>query len=277
MDQNESILDTIGTWLAVQGVNLLTAVVVLIVGWWLARRLKGWLGLYLARSDRLDPIVESFLASLFYYGLLAIVLIVALNVAGVQTASLIAVLGAASLAIGLALQGSLTSLAAGVMIIAMRPFRIGDYIEVSGHAGTVKSITLFMTELATFDNVQKLMPNSQVWGATVTNYSVFPTRLIDIPVSIDYGDPIDTALKTLRQLADTHPKIMSEPAPNAFVHGLGESSVDLVLRVWVAADDYWPMKRELQQRAKEAVEGAGMSIPYPHRQIISPKADASAA
>ncbi|ORE92472.1 mechanosensitive ion channel family protein [Acuticoccus yangtzensis] len=277
MDQTRSLIESLTAWLAVQGMNILTAVVVLIVGWWLAKRLRAWLVGYLDRSDHLDPIVESFLASLFYYGILAILLIVALNIAGVQTASLVAVLGAASLAVGLALQGSLTSLAAGVMIIVMRPFKIGDYIEVSGHAGTVKSISLFLTELATFDNIQKLMPNSEVWGATVTNYSVYATRMLDIDVGIDYGDSIDKGLATLRTLAHTHPKVLAEPAPDAFVSDIGESSVDLTLRVWVAADDYWPMKRELTKRAKERIEADGMSIPYPHRQIVQPKASGPSA
>lgn len=277
MDQGSTVLDSIVTWLTVQGINILTAIVLLVVGWWLAKRIKDWAVAYMDRSDYLDPIVESFLASLIYYGMLAILLIVALNLAGVQTTSLIAVLGAASLAIGLALQGSLTSLAAGVMIIVMRPFKIGDYIEVSGQAGTVKSITLFLTELATYDNVQKLMPNSEVWGATVTNYSVYATRLLDIEVSVDYDDPVDKALGALATLAHTHPKVLPEPAPNAFVSGLGESSVDLTLRVWVAADDYWPMLRELTKRAKETIEAGGMSIPYPHRQVVSVKATRGAA
>ena len=277
MDQTERFLDSILTWLAVQGVNLLTALVVLVVGWWLAGRGKAWAEHYMERSDHLDPIVESFLASLVYYGLLAVLLIVALNLAGVQTASLVAVLGAASLAVGLALQGSLTSLAAGVMIIVMRPFKIGDYIEVSGQAGTVKSISLFLTELATYDNIQKLMPNSEVWGATVTNYSVYATRMLDIAASIDYDDSIDTALATLKTLAETHPEVMAEPAPAAFVDAMGESSVDLTLRVWVAADDYWPLKRELTKRAKELIEESGLSIPYPHRQIVSQKAARPAA
>ena len=272
MDTNGTVLEGLGTWLAVQGVNILTALVLLLVGWWVARRVRAFVGRYLERTDHMDPIVESFLASLAYYGMLAVLLIVALNLAGVQTASLIAVLGAASLAVGLALQGSLTSLAAGVMIIVMRPFRIGDYIEVSGHAGTVKSISLFMTELATYDNVQKLMPNSEVWGSTVTNYSVFDTRLVDVTVGIDYEDSIEDALGVLKRLADSHPSVLAEPAPNAFVSELGESSVDLTLRVWVAAGDYWPAKRDLTRRAKEVIEEGGLSIPYPHRQIVTKEA-----
>ncbi|MCF3933569.1 mechanosensitive ion channel family protein [Acuticoccus sp. M5D2P5] len=271
---SESVLQTLMTWIAVQGINILVGIVILCVGWWAAGRVYAWIRVWIAKSNRLDPIVESFLASLIYYGLLALLVIISLNLMGVQTTSLIAVLGAASLAIGLALQGSLTSLAAGVMIIMMRPFKTGDYIEVSGEAGTVKSITLFLTELATYDNVQKLLPNSQVWGATVTNYSVYPTRMLDIEVSIDYGDSIDAALETLRNIADREEKVHAEPAPNAFVSGLGDSSVDLTLRIWLAASDYWEMKRALTKRAKEEIEASGLSIPFPHRQIVAVKGDA---
>ncbi|MBJ3777296.1 mechanosensitive ion channel family protein [Acuticoccus mangrovi] len=273
--EGRAFLDGIYAWMTVQGINILVGILILIIGFWLSRMLKRALAAYLSRTSHVDPIVESFLASLAYYGFLAILLIVALNLMGVQTASLIAVLGAASLAVGLALQGSLSSLAAGVMIIVMRPFKIGDYIEVSGEAGTVKSINLFLTELATYDNVQKLMPNAQVWNATVTNYSVYSTRLLDIEVSIDYGDPIDTALETLRAIATENPKVLAEPAPDAFVSGMGESSVDLTLRIWVPASDYWPLKRLLTKTAKEEIEAKGMSIPYPHRQIIMPTPPAS--
>jgi len=263
-------------WVAVQGINIAMALVVLVAGWWGAGIFKRRFEAFLERSDRMDPIVESFLASLVYYGLLVIVAIAALSLAGVQTTSLIAVLGAASLAVGLALQGSLTSLAAGVMIILLRPFRIGDYIEVSGEAGTVKSITLFLTEIATYDNVQKLMPNSAVWGHTLTNYSRYQTRMLDIPVGIDHADPIDEGLAVLRRIAEAEPKVLAEPAPDAFVSAIGDSAVELTLRLWLAASDYWPMRRALTKRAKEAIEEAGLSIPYPHRQIVTAKTDGAA-
>jgi len=269
-DGNESVLGDVLDYVVTQGISIVIGLVLLVVGWWAI----GWVGRlfqrWIKRSDHLDPLVESFLASLLRYGLMALLMIVVLNLMGVQTASLIAVLGAASLAIGLALQGSLTSLAAGVMLIVLRPIRIGDYIEVSGHAGSVKSITLFFTELATYDNVQKVLPNSQVWGSTITNYSVYQTRLLDIEVGIDYGDSIDAALDVLRRIAEAEEKVLADPAPNAFVSGIGDSSVDLTLRVWVAASDYWPIRRALTQRVKEEIETAGLSIPFPHRQIVMP-------
>jgi small conductance mechanosensitive channel len=266
--EDATFIDTVLAWLTVQGVNILTGLAILLVGWWLAKIVRRQAVHWMERSNHLDPIVEHFLASLIYYGFLVIIAIIALNLMGVQTTSLIAILGAASLAIGLALQGSLTSLAAGVMIIIMRPFKIGDYIEVAGEAGTVKAIDLFITELATYDNVQKLLPNSAVWGSTVTNYSVYATRMLDIPVGISYGDDIATGIDTLRHLAEAHPKVLADPAPDAFASGLGDSSVDLTLRVWVATSDYWPMRRELTKRAKEEIEKAGLSIPFPHRQVV---------
>ncbi len=271
-NSDEGMFQTALDFIITQGISILIGIVFLLVGWWIIGVLRRLFTRWLERTSHMDPMVETFLASLLHYGLLAVLLIVSLNLMGVQTTSLIAVLGAASLAIGLALQGSLTSLAAGVMIILLRPIRIGDYIEVNGHAGSVKSITLFFTELATYDNIQKLLPNSAVWGSTVTNYSVYQTRMLDIEIGIDYGDSIDAALDVLRGIADAEAKVLAEPAPSAFVSGMGDSSVDLTLRLWVAASDYWPIKRALTQRAKEQIEEAGLSIPFPHRQIVAKEA-----
>lgn len=260
--------DSVIAWIATQGISIVIGITVLLIGWRIAGMLSNILRNYLERTAHLDPIVEKFLASLLYYALIAVVIIIALGLMGVQTTSLIAVLGAASLAVGLALQGSLSSLAAGVLLIVMRPFKIGDYIEVSGQAGTVKSVSLFLTELATYDGIQKLMPNNQVWGATVTNYSVYPTRLIDIVVGIDYEDSIDKGLATLRGIADDHPKVLSDPPPATFVSEIGDSAIDLTLRVWVSAEDYWPMRRELAKAVKEQLEFDGLSIPFPRREVI---------
>ncbi|MEM8663849.1 MAG: mechanosensitive ion channel family protein [Pseudomonadota bacterium] len=264
-------------YVAQQGVDILMALVLLVVGWWAIGVFRRAFVRFLERTDHMDPIVEHFLASLAYYGLLAVLLIAVLSLMGVQTTSLIAVLGAASLAVGLALQGSLSSLAAGVMIILLRPIRIGDYVEVNGEAGTVKSISLFLTELSTYDNIQKLVPNSQVWGNTLTNYSVYSTRMLDIDVGIDYDDAIDEGLAVLRRVAERNQSVLADPAPAAFVQAMGESSIDLRLRVWVAASDYWPMRRALMKEVKEEIEAAGLSIPYPHRQMAPPKPGAAPA
>lgn len=270
-------INAVLAWITVQGVSIVLALVLLVAGWWAIKILRNWFLRYSEKSNHIDPLVESFLASLLYYGMLAVLLIAVLSLVGVQTTSLIAVLGAASLAIGLALQGSLTSLAAGVMIIVLRPIRIGDYIDIGGKAGTVKSITLFLTELATYDNVQIIMPNSEIWGSAITNYSVYQTRMLDVGVGIDYEDSIDDALQILREIAEEEDKILSDPAPNAYVNEIGESSIDLNLRVWVAASDYWPMRRALMKEIKERIEGGGLSIPYPHRQIVPIKERPGAA
>lgn len=262
------LLDSLTAWLAVQGVNILIGLAFVLIGWRLAALLSRWLVDYLERSDHMDPIVEKFLASLLYYGLLALVVIIALSIMGVQTTSLIAVLGAASLAVGLALQGSLSSLAAGVLIILLRPFKIGDYIDVAGKAGTVKSVSLFLTELATYDNIQVLLPNAEVWDSAITNYSVYPTRMLDIVVGIDYEDSIDEGLATLKGIAEQHGTVLSEPPPDAFVSEIGDSAITLTLRAWVPADDYWPMRRELSKLAKEKLEADGLSIPFPRREVI---------
>lgn len=276
-NSGESVLKTVVDFIVTQGISILIGIVILAVGWWVVGRIHTWFKARLSAAKRVDPMVASFLASLLYYGLLTLLVIIVLNLLGVQTTSLIAVLGAASLAIGLALQGSLTSLAAGVMLVLLRPIRIGDYIEVSGNAGSVKTITLFFTELATYDNVQIILPNSAVWGNPITNYSVYDTRLVDIEIGIDYGDSIDTALDVLRRIAEEDEVVLAEPAPAAFVSGMGESSVDLTLRVWVPASEYWAKKRGLTKKAKEEIENAGLSIPFPHRQLIVPKGEALVA
>jgi small conductance mechanosensitive channel len=259
-------------WLSVQGLAVVYAIIVLFVGWRVARAVAHWSEIWMEKSDRMDPMVEQFLSSFIYYFILAVVLITVLHLFGVQTTSLVAVIGAASLAIGLALQGSLTSLAAGIMILLIRPFRIGDYIAVRNHAGTVKKITLFLTELATFDNIQVILPNSDCWGTAVVNYSGYPTRMLDIDVGIDYDDDIEAGFATLRRIAEADPRVLKEPAPDVFVEALGDSSVDLKLRLWTNAGDYWPLRRDLTRLAKQTLELDGLQIPFPHRTIVEKSA-----
>ena len=259
-------------WLSVQGLAVVYAIVVLFVGWRVARAVAHWSEVWMEKSDRMDPMVEQFLSSFLYYFILAVVLITVLHLFGVQTTSLVAVIGAASLAIGLALQGSLTSLAAGIMILLIRPFRIGDYIAVRNHAGTVKKITLFLTELATYDNIQVILPNSECWGTAVVNHSAYPTRMLDVDIGIDYGDAIDKGFATLRRIADADARVLKEPAPDVFVDSLGDSSVNLKLRLWTNASDYWPLRRDLTRLAKETLERDGLSIPFPHRTIVEKSA-----
>ncbi len=271
-------IDPIIAWASAQGVDIAFGLAVLLAGWWAARRVSDAVAKFFHRTNHVDPIVESFLASFLYYALLAVFMVIALNLMGVHTTSLIAVLGAASLAIGLALQGSLTSLAAGVMIILIRPFKLGDYIEAAGESGTVKSITLFHTELATYDNIRKILPNSAVWSSNITNYTTYDTRMLDLTVGIAYEDDIDKGLNILRTIAQNHDKVAKDTI-NVFVSEIGESAIDLTLRCHIPTPDFWPTKRDLVKSIKLTIEREGLSFPFPRREVLvrAPASNASVA
>ncbi|MDH3242648.1 MAG: mechanosensitive ion channel family protein, partial [Alphaproteobacteria bacterium] len=176
-------------------------------------------------------------------------------------------------AIGLAFQGTLSNVAAGFMLLLFRPFRVGQFIEAAGQSGTVESITLFLTKLNTPDNVHIIIPNSQLWGAAVKNFSHNATRRVDINVGIGYGDDIGKALKVLKDLVSADSRVNDDPAPMVMTTGLGESSVDLQIRVWCAASDYWPVKFDLTRQVKEALDGAEIEIPFPQRVIHMEKSE----
>ena len=194
-------------------------------------------------------------------------MIAVLSQFGVETTSFIAVLGAAGLAVGLALQGTLSNVAAGVMLLLFRPFKIGDYIEGGGLAGTVKSISLFVTELATPDNVQIIAPNSQLWGSAIKNYSFHPTRRVEILIGIAYEDDIDKALAAIVDEVKKDSRVLADPAPMAAVTGLGDSSVNFTVRVWCNAADFWALKFDLTKKLKNRMDAENITIPYPQRTV----------
>jgi small conductance mechanosensitive channel len=196
--------------------------------------------------------------------ILIVVFVAVLGIFGIQATSLVAVLGAATLAVGLALQGTLSNLAAGFMLILFRPYKLGHYVDIGGTAGTVKDINLFVTELATGDNVQIIMPNGQAWGSVITNFSHHETRRVDLTFGIDYGDDADKAMQIILDLAAADARVLKEPAPWVRVTNLGDSSVDLTARLWCNAGDYWDIKFEMTKAVKEAFDRGGISIPYPH-------------
>lgn len=259
--------------LTTYGLSVIYAIVILIVGWMAAGMIGRGVRKALRRTNRVDETITGFAASTTRYFVLAVVIISVLQLFGIQTTSLIAVLGAASLAIGLALQGTLSNVAAGVMLLIFRPFRVGDYVEVAGQSGTVRAISLFVSELATPDNVQIIIPNGQAWGSAVRNFSAHPTRRVDITVGISYDDDMDKALAIFRQVIGADERIHADPEPFVAITNLGDSSVDVTLRVWCVAGDYWGLKFDLIKRIKEALDGAGISIPYPHMQVVQQKAD----
>lgn len=247
--------------------DIVGAIAILVIGWIVA----GWVRLAvrkaLTRLPRSDATVTSVVSSLARYLVLAVVLIAVLAQFGVQTASILAVLGTAGLAVGLALQGTLSNVAAGFMLLILRPFKIGDYIDAEGTAGTVEEIGLFTTEFVTFDGLYLVVPNGQIWTKAIVNYSRLPTRRLDIAVGISYGDDIEEAQTVLMDLMMGDERVLKEPQPQVMVMALADSSVNLNLRCWATTDDYWQLKFDFTKLAKKRLEKAGCSIPFPQREV----------
>ncbi|MFT7592708.1 MAG: small conductance mechanosensitive channel [Paracoccaceae bacterium] len=240
------------------------ALVLLIVGWTVAGMLAGFIRRRVSARPEIDPTLGNFAASIVKWIILLIVLIAVMGIFGIEATSLVAMMGAATLAIGLALQGTLSDLAAGFMLVLFRPYKLGQYVDIAGTRGTVKDLNLFVTELVTPDNVQIIVPNGQAWGAVITNYSAHKTRRVDYLFGIDYGDNAGDAMKIILDLAAADTRVLDDPEPWTRVTNLGDSSVDIGVRLWCAADDYWDLKFDMLKTVKEAFDAKGISIPYPH-------------
>lgn len=254
--------------LEVYGVPIVGAVVVLIVGWILSGVIANNIARVLSRTNKIDETLRLFFRSLIKYLIRAVTIIAVLEMFGVQTTSLVAVLGAASLAIGLALQGTLQDLAAGVMLMIFRPFRVGEFVEAGGQTGTVKEINLFITEMATPDNIQITVPNGKMWGQAVKNFSRYPTRRVDLVFGISYDDDIGKAMDAIRTVVQADERSLAEPPLFMAVTTLNNSSVDITMRVWCKSGDFFGLKTALTRGVKEAFDEAGVSIPYPHMQMV---------
>jgi len=254
-------------WATVAVPRLVGAIVLLIVGWWLASWARRAIVRVLAAQSRIDVTLSGVIASLVRYSILIVVVVAVLAQLGIQTTSILAALGAAGLAIGLALQGTLSNIAAGMMLLWLRPFRVGDYIDSGTVAGTVKDLGLFATELHSWDGIYQFVPNSELWNKKVINYSRLPTRLVDLAFGVAYGDDLAKGQEALLAMADDDERVNSDPAPQVFVDELGDSAVVLRLRVWAATADYWTLRRALTERGKAALEAAGLSIPFPQRDL----------
>jgi small conductance mechanosensitive channel len=249
-------------------VNVVAALVIAIGAMWFSgfvRRRIVKLGL---KYKDLDDTLFTFLGSLARYAILAFAVIFILGKFGVQTTSLAAVVGAAGLAIGLALQGTLSNLAAGIMLVAFRPIKLGDFIEAGGHMGTVKDITLFNTELATLDNVQVIVPNGMIWNAAITNYSVYTTRRIQLMFGVSYGSDLKKAEEVIFATLAADDRVHSDPEHFVKVTTLGASSVDFMVRVWCDSSDFLALKSDLTRAVKEAFDAAGIDIPFPTTMVI---------
>ncbi|WP_370205904.1 mechanosensitive ion channel family protein [Pararhodobacter marinus] len=256
--------------------NVLAAVAILflgmLIGRWAAKRIRR-LG---AQHSRLDTTLFNFLGSITRYAIMAVTVIFVLNRFGLETTSLVAALGAAGLAIGLALQGTLSNVAAGVMIILFRPIKVGDFVEIADEMGTVKDISLNYTELASLGNTQVIIPNSEVWGNTIENYSVYPLRRAEWTFGVSYGSDLKKAETVILETIMADERSMKDPEPWLQVNNLGDSSVDFLVRVWVDAGDYFYYQADMKRRVKEALDEAGIEIPFPYRTLVMAGGEAPA-
>lgn len=261
-DQIEALVDGLAHF----GLKVIAAIVVFVIGRWLARRLAGLLERGLKRAGT-DSTLVGFFRNIAYFGLLIMVVIAAVGQLGVQTTSFIAVLGAAGLAIGLALQGSLANFAAGVLMIIFRPFRAGDFIDAAGAAGVVEEVQLFTTMLRTPDNKTVIIPNAQITAGTITNYSARDTRRLDLQFGVAYSDDLDAVKRVINEVLAEEPRLLAEPEPLVGLLELGDSSVNFAVRPWVKSSDYWSVYFDLQEAMKRRFDREGISIPFPQRDV----------
>ncbi|MBT8416049.1 MAG: mechanosensitive ion channel [Silicimonas sp.] len=264
---------TIDFLLGVAG-QVVLAAIILIVGFFVAGFVKRRIMRLTDRSRHFDKTMGSFLANVARYGILALTIIFVLQQFGFQTTSLVALLGAAGLAIGLALQGVLGGVAAGVMLVVFRPIKVGDFVDVNGVAGTVKDISIFTTELASLDNVQIIIPNSEVWGNVIKNYSIYTTRRAEWSFGVSYGANLAEAERIIRETILSDERSLEDPAPFIQVNNLGDFSVDFLVRVWVQASDYFQYQADMKRRVKEALDEGGIEIPFPTRTVIEQAVEA---
>ena len=262
----EETIQNVQAMIATYGLSLIAGIIIFVVGKWLAKWLSGMVEKILDKT-KVDPTLTKFAKNCVYAVMMVFVILAALSKVGVQTTSFIAVIGAAGLAVGMALQGSLANFAAGILIVFFRPYKVGDFISAGGVSGTVKEVQIFNTVLATPDNVRVIVPNAQVTSGSISNFSHNATRRIDLVASVSYCDDISKAKQVLRDLLEKDTRILKDPAFKVAVSELGDSSVNIVVRPWVKAEDYWDVRFDLVEKMKLELEAHGLSIPFPQRDI----------
>lgn len=262
----EQLVTRLVTIVTDYGLQVLGALAVLIIGRMVARSLKKTVGRTMERRG-VDATLIPFIQGIVYWLILAVVVIAVLNLFGIEATGLVAILGAAGLAVGLALQGTLSNFASGVMLLIFRPFGVGDLVDAGGTMGKVDSIGLFSTTLNSLDNVRIIVPNGEVFGKTIKNFSANETRRIDLVVGVDYGDDLNLAQETMRRIVEADDRVLQEPALTVEVSEMADSSVNFVVRPWVKTADYWPVRFALMKALKEGLEDAGLSIPFPQRDV----------
>ena len=248
------------------GLDFVAAILTLIFGIWLSRRASRLTADWLSRVDRLDRTLVPIMAALVRYAGLTLTIVITLGNFGVETTSIIAVLGAAGLAVGLALQGTLSNVAAGLMLLFLRPFRIGDWVEAAGVSGSVREIGLFTTTIDTFDNVYISIPNSSIWSSNIINHARYGTRRMDLDIGIGYDSSLDIAETALMSLA-ADPRVLSDPAPRFLVVSYGDSAINVRLRAYASYDDFFDLYWDLNRRLKGVLDEHGIEIPFPQRVI----------
>ncbi len=266
-------MDLLDTWIPrlqeyglTYGIAVIKAIAIFVIGKWVVKKIANFAEKMMQKSQ-MDEMLSKFLRNIIYALLLAFVVIAAIGAIGVQTASLVAIIGAAGLAVGLALQGALANFAAGVLMIIFRPYKIGDVVEVAGQTGKVEEVDIFTTVLRTPDSVKVTIPNGQIMNDVITNFTDAELRRLEGSVGIGYGDDIDKAREVLLKAVAESPFVVDEPAPSITVSELGDSSVNLAVRPWVEAAKYPPASHDINERVKKALDAAGISIPFPQRDV----------
>ena len=266
----QNIVETVKTFLITKGtafaLDLLAAILILVIGRWLAKWVSFIVRGAMTRA-KVDQILVSFVQHICYFGLLAFVIIAALDRVGIKLTAAIAVLGAAALAVAFALQGSLSNFAAGILMVIFKPFKVGDFVTVAGIQGTVQEIELLNTVLNSPDNVRIIVPNSQVTGGTISNFTANSTRRIDLVFGVSYDDDINKAKQVIESVLAADQRILKNPAPTVAVSALADSSVNFVCRPWVKPADYWDVYFDITAKVKLALENNGMTIPFPQRDV----------
>ena len=259
-------VDVVWSWFSAYSLNIIGAILIFIVGKWLSRRIANILAKILAKNN-VDQTLVNFLANLTYYTLLVLVIVAAAGRLGINTTSFLTIIGAAGLAVGLALKDSLSNFAAGVMLVLFRPFAIGDVVSVAGITAKVENINIFNTHFCSPDNQLIIVPNNKIISDIITNINAKNTRRIDLVVGISYSDDMARTREILAGLAKDDSRVLTDPAPTIAVAELADSSVNLVFRPWVKTADYWDVRFDLTEKIKNALDAAGISIPFPQQDV----------
>lgn len=262
----EKYIEMVTYWVTTYSVKILAALLILVIGKWIARRLTNLLT-KLMEKNKVDITLVRFVDSIIYYTFMVMVVIAAAGQLGINTTSFLTIVGAAGLAIGLALKDSLSNFASGVMLVMFRPYKINDYVDIGGVSGTVKNISLFTTELSTPDNQKVIVPNSGITSNVITNVTANPTRRVDLIIGIGYDDDIKKAKEVIQGVLSEEERILPTPAPLIAVSELADSSVNFVVRPWAKTGDYWAVYFALQENIKLAFDANGISIPFPQQDV----------